>query len=482
MAFKTLVFVPTYNECDNAPRMCEEIHKLGLDADVLFMDDNSPDGTGRLLEELKPRFPRLVVLHRSGKLGIGSAHFEAVQWAYDRGYRLMVTLDCDFTHSPADIPVFMKAAESCDVAVGSRWAREGSLPGWSVFRRCMTGVGHVLTRTVLDIPQDASGAFRAYRLDRLPRAVFHLVKSRGYPFFFESMFIFNRNGFSIREVPIVLPARTYCNSKMTISAAIRSAGYVFKLYLAHLRKPEQFRLERIPVESDATLGDVQRWDAYWELQSGKIATLYELTASIYRRMVIKRNHERTIRRVFRPGSALLHAGCGSGQVDVDLHGSLRITALDISRTALKLYAKNNPGAFQIKHGSILALPFPENAFDGIFNLGVVEHFTRDEISRIFSEFHRVLKPGGKVVVFWPHRRASSVLVLNAAHFVLNKVLRRKKELHPPEITLLRNRAEAEGLLSLAGFRLLEYRFGFRDFYVQAMVVAVKDAGGAPFVP
>jgi hypothetical protein len=75
-----------------------------------------------------------------------------------------------------------------------------------------------------------------------------------------------------------------------------------------------------------------------------------------------------------------------------------------------------------------------------------------------------------------------VLVLNAAHFVLNKVLRRKKELHPPEITLLRNRAEAEGLLSLAGFRLLEYRFGFRDFFVQAVVVAVKDAGGAPFVP
>jgi len=118
---KTLIFIPTYNERDNAPRICREIFNLGLGADVLFVDDASPDGTGEALEEMKPRFPRLIVHHRSGKLGIGSAHADAIQWAYDQGYQILVTMDCDFTHLPEDIPKMIAAAESHDVAVGSRF-------------------------------------------------------------------------------------------------------------------------------------------------------------------------------------------------------------------------------------------------------------------------------------------------------------------------------------------------------------------------
>ncbi|MEI8342716.1 MAG: glycosyltransferase, partial [Verrucomicrobiota bacterium] len=217
---KTLIFVPTFNERDNAPRMCREIHALNLDADVLFVDDNSPDGTGELLEAMKTDHPRLIVNHRKGKLGIGSAHFDALDWAYEQGYELVVSLDCDFTHSPGDIPAMIAATENHDIAVGSRWLQQNSLPGWNIFRRLMTNLGHWLTCNVLGVPQDASGAFRAYRLDRLPREVFHLVKSRGYSFFFESLFIMNRNGFSIVEVPIVLPARTYGHSKMSTQAAL----------------------------------------------------------------------------------------------------------------------------------------------------------------------------------------------------------------------------------------------------------------------
>ena len=241
---KTLVFVPTFNERENAPRMCGEIHKLGLDADLLFVDDDSPDGTGRLLDELKPRYARLIVRHRAGRLGIGSAHFEAIQWAYDQGYQVLVTLDCDFTHSPSDIPAMIDAARRCDLSVGSRWVRENSLPGWNVMRRSITLLGHFLTKTVLGIPQDASGAFRAYRLDRLPRELFQLVRSRGYSFFFESLFVVNRNGFSIAEVPIVLPARTYGHSKRSAAVALRDAVFIFELYLDYRRRPERYLLER----------------------------------------------------------------------------------------------------------------------------------------------------------------------------------------------------------------------------------------------
>ncbi len=255
---RTLIFIPTYNEADNAPLMCRELDALGLDCDVLFVDDNSPDGTGRILEGLKSEYPRLIVQHRTGKLGIGSAHFEAIAWAYDQGYHLLVTMDGDFSHTPSDIPAMIRAAEHCDVSVGSRWVRPNSLPGWNLFRRCATVTGHFLTKVVLGIPQDASGAFRGYRLDRLPRDVFRPIKSRDYAFFFESLFIIHRNGFTIAEVPIALPARTYGHSKMSMLAALKSAGYVFELFFASLRRPKYFMLERIATKPASTPPDLPR--------------------------------------------------------------------------------------------------------------------------------------------------------------------------------------------------------------------------------
>lgn len=473
MALKTLVFIPTYNERDNAPSMCEEIYKSGVDADLLFVDDNSPDGTGLSLEVLRPRYPRLIVRHRTGKLGIGSAHFEAIQWAYEQGYELVVTMDCDFTHSPHDIPAMIATAEHCDISVGSRWMRSNSLPGWNVFRRGMTWMGHFLTKVVLGIPQDASGAFRAYRLDRLPRQVFGLIKSREYSFFFESLFILNRNGFAIREVPITLPARTYGHSKMSGSAAWRSARYIFELYFANLRRPEQFLLERTPPSIDPTLADPQHWDNYWNDKSDTTGALYELIAGIYRRAIVKSNLERAIRSVFPPGAHLLHAGCGSGQVDTDISKMMKITALDISAGALRLYALNNPNAVLVKHGTIFALPFPDGSFDGVYNLGVMEHFNREELDSILREFYRVLKPGGKIVIFWPHAHASSVYVLKAVHSILRHALQITKKLHPPEISLCQSRADTSALLAKAGFALQDYLLGIRDLFVQAVVVGQK---------
>ncbi len=477
---RTLIFIPTYNERDNAPRICAEIHDLGLDADLLFIDDNSSDGTGELLEQLKSRFPRLLVRHRPAKLGIGSAHFEAIEWAYEQGYQLLVTMDCDFTHAPSDIPMLLAAAQEGDLSVGSRWLRPKSLLGWNLFRRMMTNIGHWLTRRVLGVPQDASGAFRAYRLDRLPRRIFSLVKARGYAFFFESLFIVNRNGFSIREVPIVLPARTYGHSKMSRSAALRSGFHLFELWLANLRRPEQFLVERNLPELDPNLFDPQGWDTYWSGRSPRTAAVYEgttydLLAGIYRRKVIKRALTRALTSVFPPGSILLHAGCGSGQVDADLQTTMRITALDISPGALRLYSRNNPQAAGLIHGSIFQLPFPDTSFDGIYNLGVMEHFTLEQIAQILAEFRRVLRPNGKIVFFWPHVRGSSVMVLHAVHFVLRRCFNNQKKLHPAEVSLMSSKSHARAILNGSGFDLLDYRFGLRDLFVQAVIVGKSGA-------
>jgi len=156
-----------------------------------------------------------------------------------------------------------------------------------------------------------------------------------------------------------------------------------------------------------------------------------------------------------------------------LQGRVKITAVDISPSALRVYQRNNPAAFGVRHADILNLPFSRNTFDGIYNLGVLEHFTREQIRQILGQFHRVLKPDGKLVIFWPHARATSVAVLKGVHWVLNDVLKKPTKLHPAEISLIRSKEQAAGLVQEGGFRLIDYYFGPRDVFVQAVIVAEK---------
>jgi Glycosyltransferases involved in cell wall biogenesis len=471
---KTLVMVPTYNERENAPLMVAAIKALGIDVDVLFVDDDSPDGTGQLLDELAAGWDRLRVIHRIGKRGIGGAHLEGIAAAYAGGYQRLVTLDCDFSHSPEDIPAFLEASDRCDVVVGSRWTALDSLPGWNIFRRMMTGAGHMLTRAVLGMPYDATGAFRAYRLDHIPEETFALVQSRSYSFFFESLFILHQNGFSIGEIPIVLPARTYGHSKMTMKAALNSVRIMLAIAARFRRAPAEFRLKAAPLTTDPALEDPQHWDDYWQQSAKTTKRVYSTIASLYRRIFIRPRLHRVIGRQFSRGSRLIHAGCGGGQVDQGLHERVRITALDISPDALQLYQENNPTAQQIKHGSILALPYGDGSFDGYYSLGVIEHFTEPEIAQILAEARRVLRPNGRIVLFWPHARATSVRVLGLAHRLLARS-GSKTQLHPAEVSLLSSRSMAEGLLRQGGFNVTSYDFGAKDLWIQAVIVAERAA-------
>lgn len=453
--------------------MFRQLAALGLDADILFLDDNSPDGTGQILDRLASENPRLSVIHRPGRLGIGTAHLDGIARAYNHGYDILITLDCDFTHSPADVLRLLERSDSFDLVVGSRWMKADSLPGWNLLRRSLTNLGHVLTKSLLRMPYDATGAFRVYNLRKIPRAVFELVQSRGYAFFLESMFLFTRNGISISEIPIVLPSRTYGQSKMSLKEAAKSGLYIFSLYAADRSDPSHFRISPPLDDIDPNLVDPQGWDDYWNRKISTTKLGYELIAAIYRTSVIKRRLNHFIRRNFPRQSKLLHAGCGSGQVDMDLQNEMRITALDISVPALKLYRKNNPRAQAVVHGSILALPFPDASFDGVYNLGVLEHFRQPDIAKILAELHRVLKPGGKVVIFWPHRRASSVFVLNTAHWLMGRVFQNGVRLHPAEVSLVKSRSQVKSLLTAGGLEMLDYSFTLRDAYVQVVVVAAK---------
>jgi dolichol-phosphate mannosyltransferase len=140
-------------------------------------------------------------------------------------------MDCDFTHQPKDIPRFLKLSEDYDLIIGSRHLQEDSLENWSLYRKCLTCLGHLLTKTLLNIPYDATNAFRLYRLDRIDPEVFSLVNSQGYSFFLESLFfLVNHLDLKIKEIPIRLPARTYGHSKMKLKDTIDSLLKILLLY------------------------------------------------------------------------------------------------------------------------------------------------------------------------------------------------------------------------------------------------------------
>jgi len=227
---KTLIFIPTYNEVENVGRIFFEIKSFNLDADILFLDDNSPDGTGEVIDKLVQQNNNLYAIHRAKKSGIGSAHQEGIAWAYEKNYEVLITMDCDFTHSPSYIFNFIQAGSKADIVVGSRYMKKNSLASWNLFRKTLTHFGHFLTVTLLDMPYDASGAFRLYNLKNIDRKLFQIVGSPGYSFFFESLFVLNYNKITIREIPIELPSRTYGTSKMTWKDAWNSLIFLLNLY------------------------------------------------------------------------------------------------------------------------------------------------------------------------------------------------------------------------------------------------------------
>jgi dolichol-phosphate mannosyltransferase len=470
---RTLVMVPTYNELENVNFVIESIFFLGADLDLLFVDDNSPDGTGQLLDQLALTHPRLKVLHRPGKQGIGSAHKAGIRWAYENGYERLVTMDSDLSHSPRDVlRLLSKGEEGADVVVGSRFLAPNGLKDWAWIRKLLTHLGHFLTTYTLKLPQDCTNAFRLYRIDRIPFGVFEMVKSPGYSFMFESLHCLNINGFSISQISIELPARTYGHSKMKLADIIYSVKTLGKLWWRTAFDRASL-VYAVPYQG-ADLGDKAQdeWDSYWREASYSGKWLYDLVAHFYRRFIIRPAVNYFLGIAFADGSKILHAGCGSGTVDIDASVRLRITGFDISGRALTEYGRRHARNAPLMHGSLFSIPCEADVFDGAFNLGVMEHFTEEDIVKILRELSRVVKPGGRIVLFWPPVYGLATRVLKLIHLVL-KHLKKDVQLHPPEITHVKSRNQINGYLRSGGFALEGYYFGVRDFFTHQIIVATN---------
>lgn len=215
------------------------------------------------------------------------------------------------------------------------------------------------------------------------------------------------------------------------------------------------------------------WNIYWSNQNKASSKIYDVFANFYRNNIIRPALNHFVNKHFEPKSNILHAGCGSGKVDTDIVDLYHVTALDISYTALQIYEQVNPQKATLIQASIFEMPFENESFDGIYNLGVMEHFTEDEIQKILLEFKRILKPHSKIVLFIPPVFGLTVRVLDTAHFILNNILKRNIKLHPDEITRVKSQSHIQGLVEKAGFKFVDYYFGSKDVYTQAVIVAEK---------
>jgi len=225
---RLLVAIPTYNEVDNIGVLIQQLRSLLPSATLLVIDDSSTDGTSELVGQVASKQSNVILHSREQKLGIGSAHKHALLAATSGNYEILVTLDADLTHDPIYIEAMFQELKNADVVVGSRFLPGGGIREWNLFRALLTRAGHLATRLILQIPYDASGAFRMYRINRVNSAALIQQLNDGYSWFYESLTVLHLQGLRISETPIVLPARTYGSSKMRIRDATFSLLNMFR--------------------------------------------------------------------------------------------------------------------------------------------------------------------------------------------------------------------------------------------------------------
>jgi dolichol-phosphate mannosyltransferase len=220
---KVAVVVPTYNELENLEVVAGRVREAVPDADLLVVDDNSPDGTGELADKLAAADSHIHVMHRPGKGGLGAAYLAGFAWALERGYDAVVEMDADGSHQPEDLPRLIGGLDKADLVVGSRWVPGGKVVNWPKSREIISRGGNIYVRLMLGIKvRDATGGFRAYRAGTLRKIALAEVVSQGYCFQIDLTLRTLRAGLTVTEIPITFIERARGSSKMS-NAIVREA-------------------------------------------------------------------------------------------------------------------------------------------------------------------------------------------------------------------------------------------------------------------
>jgi dolichol-phosphate mannosyltransferase len=228
-ANKPLVIIPTYNEAGNLRALVSAVYAALPEASILIVDDASPDGTGRLADDLAAGYPTLAVLHRSGKQGLGTAYVAGFRYALERDVDCVVAMDVDFSHDPRYLPLLLAATDAADLVIGSRYVRGGDTPGWCASRRVISGFGNLFARTALRLPvRDCTAGFKCYRRCVLEALDLEAIHLEGYAFQIATVYQSYCKGFRIQEVPIVFHDRTVGTSKMSAAIVAEAFAYVIR--------------------------------------------------------------------------------------------------------------------------------------------------------------------------------------------------------------------------------------------------------------
>lgn len=222
---KSLVIIPTYNECDNIAKLIKQILQLPILIDILIVDDNSPDNTAKIVQGLQTSNPHIKLLKRSGKLGLGTAYIEGFKIARQEKYDFIITMDADFSHDPKYLPELINNLVDYDLIIGSRYIKNGGIQNWPLKRRVLSRVGNFYAKTILHTPiNDNTAGFMAIRTDALLAINLDEIRGQGYAFLMELKHILFMHGAKIKELPIIFVERILGKSK--ISSNIIKEGLI----------------------------------------------------------------------------------------------------------------------------------------------------------------------------------------------------------------------------------------------------------------
>jgi len=223
--------IPTYNEAENLPQMVSALFALSLDIQILIIDDNSPDGTGRVADELARQTGRIRVIHREGKLGLRSAYLNGFRLALDQATDAVIQMDADFSHDPSRIPEMVKKLETCDLVLGSRYIPGGSVDEqWPWWRRNLSAFANFYARSILALkPHDVTTGYRIWRRETLLSLPFDRIQSNGYIFLVEMVYLAQCLRYRIGEVPIYFADRRSGKSKMSFRIQVEAAFRVWSV-------------------------------------------------------------------------------------------------------------------------------------------------------------------------------------------------------------------------------------------------------------
>ena len=232
---RTLVVIPTFNEAENVPRLIPQVLEQAEGVEVLIVDDGSPDGTGALVRSLGEKDPRVHLIERPGKMGLGTAYVAGFQYALENGYDFVFEMDADFSHSPKEIPNFLAKINEVDLVIGSRYAKGVRVLNWPMKRLLLSYAANVWTRFMTGLPlDDATGGFKCYRIAVLRAIRLERIRSNGYAFQIEMSFKAWRKGFRLAEIPIVFLERLAGRSKMSKQIIYEAFFMVWKLLFRSL--------------------------------------------------------------------------------------------------------------------------------------------------------------------------------------------------------------------------------------------------------